>query len=92
MKSDVTNLNSASLANFASGSTLMLIKSPPHERYILLSALVENCGPSMQTMHLSMCSSDPDPSSAFLTRLSRNCMSLLLNGSPNCACATTLRS
>ena len=42
---DKTYANSASLANLASGMTDMLIMSPPHCRYILDSARVENAGP-----------------------------------------------
>jgi hypothetical protein len=45
-----THLSSAYLANFASGNTLILIRSPPHPTGITsLSALV---GPSMHTIHL----------------------------------------
>ena len=42
-----THPSSASRANFASGIDDMLIISPPNERYMLLSARVENWGPSM---------------------------------------------
>jgi hypothetical protein len=49
-----THLNSASLANLASGNTLMLMMSPPQARYMWLSARVENWGPSMQTTHLAV--------------------------------------
>lgn len=64
-----TDLISASLANFASGNTLMLIKSPPHCLYIRLSALVENCGPSMQTIHLPVWSLTPRPSASSALRI-----------------------
>ena len=68
----------------------MLIRSPPHWRYMRLSALVENCGPSMQTMHLSVKSFTPLPSTskAFCTRVSSQRTNFPLNGSPNAACAT----
>ena len=82
------HLSSASLANFASGNTLMLIRSPPHCLYIKLSARVENCGPSMHTMHLSVNRGTPRPSSAFSTRGASHLMNLLLKGSPNIVCAT----
>lgn len=87
------HLSSASRASFASGSTLMLMISPPHALYILLSARVENCGPSIHTMHLSVCSltSRPSLSSATFTRSSKKRTSLFAKGSPNCACATTER-
>ena len=87
-------LISASRASFASGNTLMLIKSPPHWRYIRLSARVENWGPSMHTMHLPVTSFTPRPSSASarLTGPSSHRTSRRLNGSPNAACATTVVS
>lgn len=76
----------------ASGSTLILMRSPPHWRYIALSARVENCGPSMHTMHLSVNSCTPRPcaSSTTRTRPASHAESARLNGSPNAACATTL--
>ncbi len=92
MIQETTYPSSASLANFASGNTLMLMMSPPQARYILLSALVENCGPSIHTIHLPVCSFAPFPwvSSTPCTRFSNHCTNLLLKGSPNPACATTL--
>jgi hypothetical protein len=44
---------------------------------MMLSALVENCGPSMQTMVLSVKSCVPEPffSSAFLTSFSNHATS-----------------
>lgn len=50
-----THLSSASRASFDSGIALMLMMSPPHRRYMLLSARVENCGPSMTTSVPSVC-------------------------------------
>lgn len=89
-----THLSSASLANLASGNTLILIKSPPQALYIKLSALVENCGPSIQTIHLSVNNPTPLPSSskAFFTLPSNHLTNFPLNGSPNIACATTVES
>ena len=78
----------------------MLMMSPPHMRYILLSARVENCGPSMHTMHLPLCmrgaypraarSSSAAPLSTASTRPSSQRTRRSANGSPNAACATTL--
>jgi hypothetical protein len=72
----------------------MLIKSPPHWRYIRLSARVENCGPSMHTIHLSVTSLTPRPSSSKTrpTGPASHWTSLRAKGSPNAACATTLAS
>ena len=72
----------------------MLIRSPPHCRYITLSALVENCGPSIQTIHFPVnnCTPFPSSSSAFRTLPSSQCTSFKLNGSPNAVWATMLPS
>ena len=72
----------------------MLMRSPPHARYIKLSARVENCGPSMHTIVFSVNSFTPLPSSSSAFRIlgSSHFRNLLLNGSPNDACATTLVS
>lgn len=66
--------------------------SPPHARYMLLSARVENCGPSMTTTHFSVCSWTPGApvSNSFLTRGSIRLINWPLNGSPNIACPTML--
>jgi len=71
----------------------MLIKSPPHCLYMMLSARVENCGPSMQTMHLSVNNWTPAPWAwrAFRNLTSNQCTSFMLKGSPKAACATTVR-
>ena len=84
--------SSASLASLDSGKTLILIRSAPQLLYILLSARVENWGPSMQIMVLSVWSFTPLPSSSStcLTRLSNQATSLVLKGSPNAAWATML--
>src|SRR6266568_1677790 len=72
----------------------MLMRSPPHWRYIRLSARVENWGPSMHTIVLSVKSLTPLPSesNALRTRSSSHLTSLLLNGSPNIVCATMVVS
>lgn len=83
-------LSSASLANFASGNVLMLMRSPPHWRYIALSARVENCGPSITTTHFPVNSSTPR-SPFFKTSATLGASHFtrpLLNGSPKPACAT----
>jgi hypothetical protein len=84
-----TDLSSASRASFASGRTLMLMISPPHARYMWLSALVENRGPSIHTTVFFVCS-EPCPASSktLLTKGAMNSENLLENGSPNVACAT----
>lgn len=73
-----------------SGKTLILIKSAPQPLYMMLSARVENWGPSIQMMVLSVWSFTPPPSSSntCLTRLSNQATSLVLKGSPNAAWAT----
>ena len=78
----------------------MLMMSPPHMRYILLSARVENCGPSMHTMHLSECNfgfpsrspywSGVASSRTLATRASSHLTRRVVKGSPNAACATML--
>lgn len=73
-----------------SGIALILMRSPPHVRYSTLSARVENCGPSMHTTHVSVCSFTARPSSAARRRGSSHALSFGLNGSPNAVCATTL--
>ena len=85
-----TDLSSASRASFASGRTLMLMISPPHARYMWLSALVENSGPSIHTTVFLVCNCEPCPASSktFLTKGAMNSENLLENGSPNVACAT----
>lgn len=87
-----TNLSSASLASLASGRTLIFIRSPPQARYILLSARVENCGPSIQTTHFPVCSLAPLPSASSVrrTRSSSQRTNLRAKGSPKPAWATTL--
>ena len=84
--------SSASLASLDSGKTLILIKSAPQPLYMMLSARVENWGPSIQIMVLSVWSFTPLPSSSntCLTRLSNQATSLVLKGSPNVAWATML--
>lgn len=85
---NAAHLSSASRASFASGKTLMLIMSPPQARYIKLSARVENCGPSMHTAVLPVCSPTPSLSASF-TSGTIKFISCPSNGSPNIACATT---
>jgi hypothetical protein len=69
----------------------MLMRSPPHWRYMMLSARVLNCGPSMQTIVLPVWSFTPFPwtSSALCTCSSSHAVRRSENGSPNAACATT---
>lgn len=85
-------LISASRASLDSGRTLILIISPPQLRYILLSALVENCGPSIHTTHFSVWRSIAPSGffflSASLTLCSNHPTNFVLNGSPNPTCAT----
>lgn len=66
----------------------MLIRSPPHWRYILLSALVENWGPSITTRHLSVKSLVSRPSKTLLILGSNQVKNPVLKGSPNAVCAT----
>lgn len=66
----------------------MLMMSPPHWRYIMLSARVENCGPSMQTTVFFSCSGFDEPRVSFTSGVIAS-ISWLSNGSPNIACATT---
>ena len=69
----------------------MLIRSPPHALYMRLSARVENWGPSMHTMHLSVKSWTPWPCTARASRTwaSSQRTSLDEKGSPKEAWATT---
>ena len=69
-----------------------MIRSAPQPLYMMLSARVENWGPSIQIMVLSVWSFMPLSSSCrtCATRLSNQATSLVLKGSPNAAWATML--
>lgn len=59
----------------------MLMMSPPHRRYMLLSARVENCGPSMTTRVPSVCNRGM---SVGLTCESNESIACLTSGPMNC--------
>jgi hypothetical protein len=86
----ITHLISASRASLASGNTLILMISPPQALYMLLSALVEKSGPSMQTTVFSVCKRTlpADSFSALSTNGIRNLENALEKGSPKVAWAT----
>lgn len=78
----MTHLSSASRASLDSGIALMLMMSPPQRRYMLLSARVENCGPSMTTRVFWSCSRGRSSGFTWSSKLE---MASLTSGAMNCA-------